>query len=111
MADDTLNEAEERYLRQLQARPASVRSRLVAWALELTPSIGLFAYGLASDQRLFLILGFLSLLYFSLWRMYGQLRGARMLKRIVESSTGSVDAPKPNGRPPASSGPAEAGND
>ena len=82
MADDQLSDAEKRYLEDLVKIPTTVRSRLLGWALELVPSIGLFSYGLYADRRVFLILGFLSLLYFSAWRMYSQFRGFRMMSKI-----------------------------
>jgi hypothetical protein len=85
----TLNEpeltaGERRYLEDLRKMPTSMRSRLLGWACELIPSIGLFIYGLVADRRFFVVLGFLSLLYFAVWRMYGQLRGFRMLHSIYE---------------------------
>jgi len=92
MASGELSKAEARYLGQLLARPPTVRSRLIGWAFELIPSIGLFAYGLHAARTAFVVLGFLSLLYFSVWRMYSQLHGARMLRRIIESGAGSIGA-------------------
>lgn len=77
-----LTQAEHRYLADLSRLPRSHRTRLVGWLLELAPGIGLFAYGLAEDDRTFLILGFLSQLYFAVWRMVAQYRGARMLMSI-----------------------------
>lgn len=98
--NQTLNEpeltaAERRYVEDLRRLPTSLRSRLLGWACELVPSIGLFVYGLVADRRFFVVLGFLSLLYFSVWRMYGQLRGFRMLQRIYQkqlSQTGQSDS-------------------
>jgi hypothetical protein len=66
----------------LENLPTSLRSRLLGWFMELLPSIALFAWGLFRDSRHFLVLGFTSLLYFSIWRMYQQLRGVRLLHRI-----------------------------
>ena len=80
--DKDLTAAEQRYLQDLQELPKTVRSRLIGWALELVPSIGFFCYGLYSDRRVFLVLGFISLLYFALWRMYAQFRGFRMISNI-----------------------------
>ena len=93
MSQPILTEAEERYLRDLEKMPSSMRSRIVGWALELIPSIGLFVYGMMSGRRTFMVLGFLSLLYFSVWRMYGQLRGSRIIQSVYKKrlSTGSVD--------------------
>ena len=85
MVDDKLTSAEERYLEDLKNIPKTIRSRLIGWSIELVPSTGLFAYGIYSDKRLFVILGFLSLLYFAVWRMYSQFRGFRMLSRIYET--------------------------
>ena len=85
MGDLELTKAEERYLEDLKKLPKSVRSRLVGWALELVPSIGLFAYGMYSEKRLFVLLGFLSLLYFAVWRMYSQFRAFRTMSRIYEA--------------------------
>ena len=82
MDDDDLTDAERRYLNDLKKLPTTVKSRLLSWALELVPSIGLFSYGLYSDRRLFIVLGFLSLLYFSVWRMYSQFRGFRMMMKF-----------------------------
>ena len=82
MTDLQLTESEKRYLEDLRNLPTSMRLRILAWIAELAPSIGLFVYGLANDRRLFLILGFLSLLYFAVWRMYSQFRGARMIHSI-----------------------------
>ncbi len=75
MDDHGLTQAEREYLKALQERPKSVRSRIIAWALQLVLSIGLFGYGLYSDRSLFVVLGYLSLLYFSVRRMYAQFRG------------------------------------
>ena len=85
MGDIELTAAEERYLENLRKLPTSFRSRLIGWALELIPSIGLFSYGMYAEKRLFLVLGFLSLLYFTVWRMYSQFRGFRMTRRIYEA--------------------------
>ena len=82
MSEDDLTRAERKYLDDLQELPKSVRSRIIGWALEVVPSTGFFVYGLYSDRRLFVIFGFLSLLYFSVWRMYSQFRGFRMLSSI-----------------------------
>lgn len=90
MANDELTLAERRYLTDLENIPTSVRSRLIGWAFELVPSIGLFSYGLYADRRLLVVLGFLGLLYFSVWRMYSQFRGFRMLIRFHEK--GVVEA-------------------
>ena len=85
MGDIELTKAEERYLDDLKKLPKAFRSRIIGWALELVPSIGLFAYGMYSEKRLFVLLGFLSLLYFAVWRMYSQFRGFRMISRIYEA--------------------------
>ena len=85
MSEVELTRAEERYLEDLRNLPNSIRSRLTGWALELVPSIGLFAYGMFSEKRLFVLLGFLSLLFFAIWRMYSQFRGFRMISRIYEA--------------------------
>jgi hypothetical protein len=77
-----LTQAEQRYLADLGRLPRSHGRRLVGWLLELAPGLGLFAYGLVEDDRTFLILGFLSQLYFAVWRMVAQYRGARMLMSI-----------------------------
>ena len=82
MDSPQLTDSEKRYLEVLRKLPTSMRSRLIGWALELIPSIGLFVYGLVTDRRFFLVLGFASLLYFAVWRMYSQLRGARLLQGI-----------------------------
>jgi hypothetical protein len=87
--DRALNEpelttSEKRYLADLRNLPTSVRSRLLGWACELVPSIGLFVYGFFADRRFFVVLGFHSLLDFAVCRMYAQLRGFRMLHSIYE---------------------------
>lgn len=82
MKEQELTEREKRYLNDLRNIQRSVRSRVLGWVMELIPSIGLFLYGLVSNQRLFLVLGFLSLLYFAVWRMYSQFRGFRMMQSI-----------------------------
>lgn len=84
MNETELSPAERRYLDDLRQLPTSVRSRFLGWGCELVPSIGLFVYGLVADRRFFVVLGFLSLLYFAVWRMYGQLRGIRMLQSIYK---------------------------
>ncbi|MBX3425580.1 MAG: hypothetical protein KF688_07875 [Pirellulales bacterium] len=85
MNEPELTTGERRFLDDLRKLPTSVRSRLVGWGCELVlPSIALFVYGLIADRRLFVVLGFLSLLYFTVWRMYGQLRGFRMLHSIYQ---------------------------
>ncbi len=90
-----LTRAEERYLEDLKGLQKSVRSRILGWVFELVPSIGLFAFGLHSEKRLFMLLGFLSLLFFAIWRMYGQYRGFRMMSRIYEARLS--DPEDPNG--------------
>jgi len=94
MVDSPLTDAERRYLDDLRKLPSSIPSRILGWTIELVPSIGLFTFGLLSDRRLFLILGFVSLLYFAVWRMYAQLRGFRLIQGIYEKrlAQGSPDA-------------------
>ena len=82
VAEQTLTDAERRYLEDLRRIPSSVGSRVMGWALELIPSIGLFAYGILANSRFFQVLGFVSLLYFAVWRMYSQFRGFRLLSGI-----------------------------
>ena len=79
-----LTDSENRYLEDLRKLPSSIRSRILGWTFELVPSIGLFTFGLLSNRRVFLILGFVSLLYFAVWRMYAQLRGFRLIQGIYE---------------------------
>ena len=92
MSDDQLTDAEKRYLDDVRKLPTSLTSRLLVWSMELVPSIGLFVFGLYADRRLFVVLGFLSLLYFSVWRMYGQLRGTRLVKGIYDKMAASQAA-------------------
>lgn len=82
MEESDLSEAEKRYLRDLESLPSSIKSRVMGWTLELVPSIGLFCYGLAAESQRFVVLGFLSLLYFSVWRIYGQFRGFRLIQSV-----------------------------
>ena len=84
MDDSKLTEAEKRYLNDLQRLPATKRSRLIGWALELIPSVGLFVYGVVSEKTWWMVLGFLSLLYFAVFRMYSQYRGFRLIHAIYE---------------------------
>ena len=93
MANPSLSDAEQKYLETLRKLPTSLRSRLVAWALELVPSIALFVWGLVKDSRLFLVLGFVSLLYFAVWRMYQQVRGTRMIRSIYEKQLSQAASP------------------
>lgn len=93
MSQPPLSDTERQYLETLRKLPTSLRSRLLVWALEIVPSIGMFVYGLIKDSRLFLILGFVSLLYFAIWRMYQQLRGSRMIHSIYESRLADPGAP------------------
>jgi hypothetical protein len=86
-----LTESEKRYLEDLQRLPVSIRSRLFQWALELIPSIGLFVFGLIQSSQLFVILGFLSLLYFSVWRMYGQFRGFKLMHSIYQKQLSAAE--------------------
>ena len=95
MTDNRLTQAEEKYIKDLKEFPATISSRLLGWVFEIVPSVGFFSYGLYSDSRLFVILGFVSLLFFAVWRMYSQLRGFRMLKHIFltrESKSEAGDA-------------------
>ncbi len=92
MNEPELTEREKRYLDDLRDLPTSVRSRLMGWALELALSIGIFAYGLTAERRLFLVLGFISLLYFAVWRMYSQFRGFRMLSSIYKKQLAAEKA-------------------
>lgn len=82
MKKESLTEEEKKYLNNLQAIPKSVRSRLLLWAIEVVPGSCMFGYGLYADSNGFLIMGFLSILYFALWRMYSQFRGLRMIHSI-----------------------------
>jgi hypothetical protein len=93
MADPSLSDAEQKYLETLRKLPTSLRSRLVAWTLELVPSIALFAWGLIKDSRIFLVLGFVSLLYFAVWRMYQQFRATRMIYSIYEKRLSQPASP------------------
>ena len=93
MAAPSLSDVEQKYLETLRKLPTSLRSRLVAWALELVPSIALFGWGLIKDSRIFLVLGFVSLLYFAVWRMYQQFRGARMIRSIYEKRLSQPASP------------------
>ena len=90
MNEAELTAREKRYLEDLRSIPTSVRSRLLGWALELVSSIGLFVYGLIADRRLFLVLGFLSLLYFAVWRMYSQFVGFRLIHSIHKKQLSTV---------------------
>jgi hypothetical protein len=92
MSQSPLSDPERQYLETLSKLPLSARSRLLGWALELIPSIGFFVYGLVKDSRFFLILGFVSLLYFAVWRMYQQLRGARMIHSIYVKRLAQPDS-------------------
>lgn len=82
MTDENLTRAEKRYLNDLNAVPKTMRSRLLMWAFEVTPGSCMFGYGLFADSKLFLVMGFLSILYFALWRMYSQFRGFKMIHGI-----------------------------
>ena len=93
MANPSLSDAEQKYLETLRKLPTSLRSRLLGWALELLPSIALFVWGLISDSRVFLVLGFVSLLYFTVWRMYQQFRGSRMIHSIYEKRLSQPSLP------------------
>jgi hypothetical protein len=92
MTRPQLTEREQRYLQDLRRLPASIRSRVVGWAIELLPSIGLFSYGLVKESKLFLVAGFLSLLYFSVWRMYSQLSGFRMIQSRYQKQLSSAES-------------------
>ena len=86
-----LTEAELRYLDDLRNLPATIRSRIIGWMIEVVPSTGIFAYGMYADNRLFLIFGFVSLLIFALFRMYSQFRGFKMISRICAARFGRRD--------------------
>lgn len=91
MNDLDLTDVERRQLEDLRRLPTMIRSRVVGWSLELAVSVGPFAYGLLTGRRLFLVIGFLNLLYFALWRMYGQLRGRRLIQSIYEKRLSDRD--------------------
>jgi hypothetical protein len=82
MKESDLTQQEARYLEDLRRIPTTYRSRLLGWALELGVSTVPFAYGYWTDRTPFMLVGFLSLLYFAVWRMCGQFRAARMLRSI-----------------------------
>lgn len=84
MNEQELTPREHRYLEDLRRLPTSIRSRVLGWALELVSSIALFGYGLYADNRLFMVLGFLNLLYFAVWRMVGQFWGFRLMRNIYQ---------------------------
>tara|TARA_R110002126_G_scaffold291648_1_gene454837 strand:- start:15587 stop:15913 length:327 start_codon:yes stop_codon:yes gene_type:complete len=96
MNEPQLTKSEKRYLEDLRNLPTSMRSRILGWTMELAPSIGLFVYGLAADRRLFLVLGFISLLYFAVLRMYSQFRGSGMIHSVYVKQL----AAKEEGMPP-----------
>lgn len=83
MQNSPLTDSEMRYSKELERLPSSVRSRMLGWVLELAPGIALFAYGMATNSRVFILFGFLSQLYFTIWRMYAQFRGFRMQRSIA----------------------------
>ena len=91
MNEPELTDPEKRYLDDLRSLPTSVRSRLLGWALELIPSIALFVYGMIADSRLFMVIGFLSLLYFALWRRYAQFQGFGMLHSIYAKQLSDME--------------------
>jgi len=71
--------------------PASIRSRIFGWALEIIPSIGLFVFGLFRESKGFVIIGFLSLLYFAVWRMYAQFKGFQLIRSIYEKQLSATE--------------------
>jgi len=91
MNEPGLTAREMRYLEGLRRIPTAVRSRILGWTLELVPSIGFFSYGLFSDRRIFLVLGFLNLLYFALWRMYSQFMGFRLMHSIYRKRLSATE--------------------
>ncbi len=105
MHEPPLTESEARYLRDLRRLPTSTRSRVIGWTLELVPGIALFSYGLMTDSRTLMVLGFLSQLYFSLWRMYAQLRGFRLLRGIADKAMPSPEGPEGPDGPEGPEGP------
>lgn len=88
---DITTEAEKRYLQDLEKLPTSIKSRVLGWSLELVPSIGFFAYGFVNGSRSFMLLGFLSLLHFSLWRIYGQYRGFCLIHSVYKKQLSRHD--------------------
>lgn len=82
----SLTPKERHYLDQLLSDSGSLRTRLIVWGLEIVPGAAFFAYGVATDRLLWEVLGFLSVVYFQVWRMYGQLRGRRMLQSIYRKT-------------------------
>ena len=99
MANPSLSDAEQKYLETLRKLPTSLRSRLLGWALELLPSIALFVWGLISDSRVFLVLGFVSLLYFTVWRMYQPPAGLlRLRPHVVPAVIAGCLTPRWSGR-------------
>jgi hypothetical protein len=89
MTQSQLTEREQQYLNDISQLPTSIRSRVVGWVVELVPSIGLFVYGYVNESKLFLVAGFLSLLYFSIWRMYSQFRGFKLIQSIYQKRLSS----------------------
>ena len=77
-----LTDQEQRYLEQISEGPVSLRSRLLPWALEIVPGAAFFTYGVLTGRLFWEVFGFLSVVYFAVWRMYSQLRGRRLLLGI-----------------------------
>lgn len=90
MTSPNLSDAEKKYLETLRDLPTTVSSRLIGWAMELLPSIALFGWGLFKSSTFFLVAGFLSLLYFSVWHMYQQLRGIRLIRSIYRKQLAQI---------------------
>jgi len=92
MTQSQLTEREQRYLNDLRQLPGTIRSRVVGWALELVPSVGLFSYGFVNDSKSFLLWGFVTLLYFAIWRMYSQFRGFRMIQGVYQKQLAAAES-------------------
>ena len=86
-----LTEQERRFLDEIAGGSGSLRSRIIPWALEIVPGAAFFTYGVVADRLFWEVFGFLSVVYFSVWRMYGQYRGRRMLQSIHKKTLATQD--------------------
>jgi hypothetical protein len=72
---------EERTIKLFAAMP-TVGNRIHSWIAEVIPAVALLSYGLWSGKPLFIIAGFVPLVFFATLRMYRQFKYSQVLKSI-----------------------------
>ena len=82
MTDQKFTPEEVRIIKLYAGMPRGFGRRIHSWIAEIVPAIGLFGYGMYSEKRVFVLVGFGGLLFFALLRMWRQFKYAHLIQSI-----------------------------